>query len=543
MKVLVINGSPRGDQSNSLRLARAFLKGMSGNLHRGTTEVEQIDVCRLNIQPCRGCFACWKATPGSCVIRDDMAAVIQKLLWADVILLSFPLYYFSVPGSLKNLIDRQLPMVLPFMEDRSDGVGSGGHPARCDMSGKRWVLISTCGFYSSEGNYDGVCRMFDHICGKGRYETVFCGQGELFSVKELSARTEQYLRVVEQAGAEYVGDGITEETRRELGQLLYPKDTFEAMADASWGVDRETGEKEDDSLIFTRQMAALYNKDSYDGRDRILEICYTDLGKTYQILLGKDGAQVCTDGSLAATTRIDTPWEVWTAISRGEIRGDEALAKHLYQTSGDFSLLMYWDKYFSGAEKPHDARKRTAAEKEKKPPVMITMLFAWITLWVAVSVHTQIGALVTLGICACLPFIMGRHELCVYDRTSLALVGLLAVVAFAADKGQMIVNLGYLLFGALWLGSCLTKEPLCAAYVKYGYGDDALSNPIFMKTNYIIAASWGVLYLLTAGWSFFLAGRVPGLVLVLLNQAMPILLGIFTAWFQKWYPAKIAAGK
>ncbi len=542
MKVLVINGSPKGEHSNSLQLARAFLKGMNDNLPRETTEVEQIDVCRLNIQPCRGCFACWKATPGSCVIQDDMAAVIQKLLWADVILLSFPLYYFSVPGSLKNLIDRQLPMALPFMEERSDGVGSGSHPARYDMSGKRWVLISTCGFYSAEGNYDSVCRMFDHIRGKDGYETVFCGQGELFSVKELSARTEGYLRVVEQAGAEYAGDGITEKTRQELRKLLYPKDTFEAMADASWGIDRETGEKEDESLTFTRQMAALYNKDSYDGKDRVLEICYTDLGKTYQILLGKDSAQVLTDGSLDATIRIDTPWDVWTAISRGEIRGDEALAKHLYRTSGDFSLLMYWDRYFGGAKKPQDAQKRTAVEKEKKPPVMITMLIAWITLWVAVSVHTQIGALVTLGVCACLPLIMGRHKLGVYDRISLAFVGMLAVLASSTGEGQMTVNLGYLLFGTLWLGSCLTKEPLCAAYVKYGYGDDALSNPIFMKTNYIIAAAWGVLYLLTASWTFLLGGRVPGLVLVLLNQAMPILLGIFTAWFQKWYPARIAAG-
>ena len=541
MKVLVINGSPKGDRSNSLQLAKAFLRGLSGGLPEGT-EVEQIDVCRLDIQPCRGCFGCWKATPGSCVIRDDMAVVIQKMLWADLILLSFPLFYFSVPGSLKNLIDRQLPMALPFMEDRSDGVGSGSHPARYDMSGKRWVLISTCGFYSAEGNYDGVCSLFDHICGKGKYETVFCGQGELFSVKELSARTAEYLRVVERAGSEYAGGGIAEKTRRELSELLFPKETFEAMADASWGVDRETGEKEDESLIFTRQMAALYNKGSYDGKDRVLEICYTDLGKTYQILLGKEGAKVCTDGSLAATTRIDTPWDVWLSISRGEMRGDEALAKHLYRTSGDFSLMMHWDKYFGSTDPSKTARKSTSAEKAKKPPVMITMLAAWITLWVALSIHAQTGALVTLGVCACLPLIMARHELCVYDRISLAAVGLLAVFAAATGAGQAAVNLGYLLFGALWVGSCLTKEPLCAAYVKYGYGDDALRNPIFLKTNYIIAAAWGVLYLLIALWTFLLSGRIPGLALVLLNQIMPLLLGIFTVWFQSWYPAKVAAG-
>ena len=47
-----------------------------------------------------------------------MQQVIQDLLWADITVWSFPLYYFTVPGLLKNLIDRQLPMLLPFMEEK-----------------------------------------------------------------------------------------------------------------------------------------------------------------------------------------------------------------------------------------------------------------------------------------------------------------------------------------------------------------------------------------------------------------------------------------
>ena len=138
---------------------------------------------------------------------------------------------------------------------------------------------------------------------------------------------------------------------------------------------------------------------------------------------------------------------------------------------------------------------------------------------------------------------MGQHELCIYDKISFLIVALLAVLASVTGKGQLAVVLGYFLFGSLWLVSCLTKEPLCAAYVKYSYGENALNNPIFMRTNYRIAVAWGVLYILTAGWTLLLSGRVPYLVLILLNQTVPILLGLFTAWFQKWYPAKIASGK
>ena len=92
-----------------------------------------------------------------------MQTVIEKLMESDLILWSFPLYYFNVPGILKNLIDRQLPMSLPFMSTRQDGYGSGSHEARYDMEGKRHVLISTCGFYSANENYDSVSRMFYHF--------------------------------------------------------------------------------------------------------------------------------------------------------------------------------------------------------------------------------------------------------------------------------------------------------------------------------------------------------------------------------------------
>ena len=538
MNILVINGSPKGSRSNSRRLTDAFVKGVSSQTDSHT---EQLTLSKLDIAPCKGCFACWKATPGQCCIHDDMGMVLEKLLWADLVIYSFPLYYFNVPGSLKNLIDRQLPMVLPFMSSRSDGVGSGSHDTRYDLSGKKYMLISTCGFYSAEGNYDSVCRMFDHICGKGCYDTLFCGQGELFRVKELSQRTDEYLGLVEKAGSEYASGGITPETREGLERLLFPRETFEAMADASWGVSKESGEKEDDTLIFTRQMAALYNKKSYDGKDRVLEICYTDLGKTYQLLLGKDGCKVFTDGSLTPTTRIDTPWDVWCAIAQNELRGDEALAKQLYRVTGDFSLMIRWDHFFGGGEA---APQKPASPAAKKPPVMTTMLLAWISFWVAVSIDGKIGALIAIGVASALPLVFIKHELALWDKLSMTATALLSVFALAADQGQLAVNIGYLVFGLMWLGSCFTKEPLCAAYVKYNYsGEDALNNPIFLKTNYILAACWGVLYLLTAVWTFFLAKTFLADYLVVINNIMPAVMGIFTVWFEKWYPSWVAGGK
>lgn len=231
MKILVLNGSPRGERSNTLQLTNAFLEGIG---QRTAVELELIDINRLNIRECTGCFACWNKTPGKCILNDDMSGVIHKLIHADVILWSFPLYYYSLPSRLKMLIDRQLPMILPFMDH---GAATGGHESRYHMENKRYVVISTCGFYTANGNYTAVNAQFDHMYGKDNYTALYCGQGELFRRPELRKRTEDYLRIVKTAGAEFADGALTDETKERLEQLLFPRDVFEQMADASWGIE------------------------------------------------------------------------------------------------------------------------------------------------------------------------------------------------------------------------------------------------------------------------------------------------------------------
>lgn len=116
MKILAINGSPKGNRSNTWRLTIAFLEGITIQEENGgaqAPEIETLNISSLNLKPCLGCFSCWSKTPGECCIRDDMQGVINKILWADVVVWSFPLYYFGLPGQLKTLIDRQLPMSPP----------------------------------------------------------------------------------------------------------------------------------------------------------------------------------------------------------------------------------------------------------------------------------------------------------------------------------------------------------------------------------------------------------------------------------------------
>lgn len=547
MKILVFNGSPKGERSNTWQLTKAFLAGMGESGE--AVEVREVSVGGLSIRPCLGCFSCWSRTPGQCCISDDMGQVIENLLWADVTIWSFPLYYFSVPGPLKNLIDRQLPMVLPFMAEDGGETGSGSHPARYDMSGKRTVVISTCGFHTAAGNYDGVCSLFDHICGKGRYTTIFCGQGELFRVPDVRKRTEEYLGSVRQAGREYMTGGITEETRANLDRPLFPRKVFENWADASWGVEKETGERESDTLIFTRQMAALYKPESWSGRDLVLEMAYTDVEERYQILLGKAGSRVLTDNFLPAVTAIKTPVTVWRAIAAGEISGSEALMRHQYRVEGDFDLLLNWDRYFAGtgegtaSNKENEAVSDGAACTLEKSTDLTILLIPWIVFWAGASIHPRWGSMVSLAACALVPLVYYRSRKTFYDVLSVGLVTCFSGAVLTDAPVRWMVPLAYLAFGVMWTVSCFGKIPLTAHYSMNDYGgESAFSNPLFIRTNRILTLAWGILYLLTPVWTWFILGTGIGGWIGAINSVLPLLMGAFTAWFQKWYPARVARG-
>ena len=536
MNILVLNGSPKGDKSNTLKVTNAFLDGLNAqNGHH----VETISVYKAEIEPCRGCFVCWTKTPGRCVIADDMAGLTEKYLHADLVIWSFPLYYFGMPSKFKAFLDRLLPTNLPFMTVNADE--TSGHPPRYDLSHQRHVLISTCGFYAKKNNYDALLRQFDIMLG-GRFAKILCPEGELLQVPQLSARADEYLSHVKKAGEEFLSSGgFSEETQEKLDELLYPPETFVEMANASWGI-REPSDggqpqkEEDPSYSFMRQMAAVYNPRTYAG-DIVIEMFFTDLNKTYQLLLGKEKCGVRTDGFTPYTTRIETSFEVWMQISEGKLNGAEAMMKKLYRVLGDFNTMLKMDDYF-GTQRP-------APQDNSEPGKtnMSILLFQWIIPWVLLPINAVWGAAAGVAACALAPLLGFRYRLTLYDKLSGALVSLLCLAAFLSVSQTIVICLSYLLFGSLWLLSCAAKIPLTAHYSASGYGDEkAFGNPLFLKTNRILTAAWGVLYILIAGASYFLMNSPVASYTGLFNSVAPALMGAFTAWFVKWYPAKVARG-
>lgn len=99
-KVLILSGSPRKGGNSDL-LCDEFMRGATES---GNT-VEKIRVAEKSIGFCRGCYYCRKSG-GKCVIKDDMAEILQKMIDADVIVLASPVYFYSIDAQLKAVIDR-----------------------------------------------------------------------------------------------------------------------------------------------------------------------------------------------------------------------------------------------------------------------------------------------------------------------------------------------------------------------------------------------------------------------------------------------------
>lgn len=102
-KVIVVSSSPRKN-GNSEILAHKFADGAlsAGN------EVQFIAVRELDLKFCTGCLYC--QSHDKCVIGDGMNALYEKFQNADVLVFATPVYYYSVCGQLKTLLDRLNPL-------------------------------------------------------------------------------------------------------------------------------------------------------------------------------------------------------------------------------------------------------------------------------------------------------------------------------------------------------------------------------------------------------------------------------------------------
>lgn len=99
-KVLILSASPRKG-GNSDMLCDQFMLGAkeAGN------QTEKIFLRDKTINYCTGCGTCFNMGEG-CPQKDDMAEILEKMIAADAIVMATPVYFYTMNGQMKTLIDR-----------------------------------------------------------------------------------------------------------------------------------------------------------------------------------------------------------------------------------------------------------------------------------------------------------------------------------------------------------------------------------------------------------------------------------------------------
>lgn len=100
MKIVGIQGSPRGTHSRTRKLVQWVLEGAE---ERGA-ETNLLNLADMQIMPCSACDSC--SLTGQCIHNDDFSLVLEQLRAADGIVLGSPVYVDQVTGQMKVFIDR-----------------------------------------------------------------------------------------------------------------------------------------------------------------------------------------------------------------------------------------------------------------------------------------------------------------------------------------------------------------------------------------------------------------------------------------------------
>ena len=226
MKILVFNGSPKRDKSDTMHITRAFLDGMN---EVAPQDIHIIDAIDKHIEYCTGCFSCMR-NGGNCIHGDDMRTILEEILESDLLIFSFPLYCYGMPAPLKALLDRTLPlssMAMQKVGDRYEHVG------QADYSHRKYVMVCGCGFPNSQHNFEPAIAQFKN-CFPNNHTIITVPESPMFNAPEAEIVTKPRLVLVKEAGRQYAETGTIEENLlNEICSPMIPENEYAKIVNSS----------------------------------------------------------------------------------------------------------------------------------------------------------------------------------------------------------------------------------------------------------------------------------------------------------------------
>ncbi len=290
-KILLLNGSPKGRMSNTLRLTNSFLEGLN---KKGEYETEEVICSQADVKECFGCFGCWRSEKGKCVIADDMDGIIEKYLAADIVIWSFPTYFYSMPSGVKKIMDRLLPLYCP--ELYSDDGKTNYHPLRYNLENQKYILFCSCAYYNTVQNIDAVKKQFELLYGD-KCEMLFCSESQLLSNRFMDYLTEGYLDALKKEGERFAQSlKFSDEIKEKFSKPFMPIDELMDFVSASAVKKQEGQTKEEYELAkisaFFKSLALTYDPKRLTAEKSVMEVELSDRPYKCQLHMNKEKCEL-----------------------------------------------------------------------------------------------------------------------------------------------------------------------------------------------------------------------------------------------------------
>jgi hypothetical protein len=326
-----------------------MLNHLVEGMQEAGAEVEVVNLREKKVKYCIGCFTCWTKTPGKCIHKDDMTKeLFSKWLNSDLVVYATPLYHYTLNAEMKAFIERTLPVLEPFFEQRDNRTV---HPLR--QTPPDAVVLSVAGFLEMSV-FDQLSNYVQFLFGRNRrlLAEIYRPAAEILS--RIEDKKEEVFEATIQAGRELVESRqVSTETLNQIQQPIIDFQTFAQMGNLFWktciaeGVTpKEFGEKNmiprpDSIESFMLVFPFGLNSEAVGERKIILQINFSGevAGSCYFII--EKGNVSSKEGSKEnADITLETPFEVWMDIITGKADGQQMFMEQKYTVKGDLSLMV-----------------------------------------------------------------------------------------------------------------------------------------------------------------------------------------------------------
>jgi len=381
--IVAVNGSPHAGVGNTALI----LEMLRQPLAEQACGLEVVTLREHEIEYCVGCALCMEK--GRCWIPDDHHGIVERLLAAHGVILASPVYFLHVTAQMKAFLDRSL---------------AWGHKPRPSWKPGLAVSVSAGMGETQTAEYlAGLLRVYGAF-PVGRLTAIATSPGEFVGRDAVEAHARNLARDLAQAVREKRRYPATDMDLRfyQFMENLVQRHKDSVMADdyAHWerqglfgGFESYIQQKKEDTSFdpeirkaWIREMITRHKAKREKGITEVRKAapaatagppanCRETLKMmplgfdpkaaqateaVYQFdVTGEDAFQAylkisggtCRyyEGSAEAPgVVIRTPGEVWMAIAKGDLDGQQAFMRGDYTAEGDLSLLIQLRALFPG---------------------------------------------------------------------------------------------------------------------------------------------------------------------------------------------------